>query len=164
MDHQRLGLSSFHLCQRCEIEKMQYASLSTSQLSSWALLNNIELYGLKVESDIFDEDGSSKGGGLVATAEHSGGEPILTVPHDIVISKEQISNCARADATLRELLATLADSDLANVGHIVIYNIHYAELESRGRLQDTFTDLFVLADYTRHIYDLPPVSIDDRLT
>ena len=99
---------------------MQYASLSVSQLSSWALLNNVELHGVRVESDIINADGSSKGGGLIATAEHGEGEPLLIVPQDIVLSKEQITECARTDAKLVELLATFADSNFINVGFVVI--------------------------------------------
>ena len=96
--------------------KMQYASFSASQLSSWALLNNVELRGVRVQSDILSEDGISKGGGLVATSEHGEGESLLIVPQDVIISKEQINACARTDVKLRELLATLADSDFINVG------------------------------------------------
>lgn len=95
---------------------MQYPSLSASQLSSWAVLNNVELRGVRVQSDILSEDGSSKGGGLVATSEHSEGESLLIVPQDIVLSKEQINACATTDVKLRELLATFADSDFINVG------------------------------------------------
>lgn len=131
---------SFHISQRRHIIKMQYSSLSTSQLSSWALPNNIELRGVRIEPNLVDENGSSKGGGLVAKAEHNEGETLLTVPHDIVISKEQISNCARADAKLRELLATLAEGDLVKVGLIVTCKIDCAELVSRGRLRNKFTD------------------------
>ena len=69
-----------------------------------------------VQSDILSEDGSSKGGGLVATSEYGEGESLLIVPQDVIISKEQIHACARTDVKLRELLATLADSDFINVG------------------------------------------------
>ncbi len=119
---------------------MHYASLPTSQLSSWALLNNIELRSIRVASDIVNEDGSSKGSGLLATAEHHNGEPLLIVPHDIVLSKDQVIECARTDFKLRELLETLTDSDIITVGLKVICDIHYARLASRGRLQDKFAD------------------------
>ena len=95
---------------------MHYASLSTLQLSSWATLNNVELRGIKVESDMVDEDGITKGGGLLATAEHSDSEPVLVVPHDLIISKQQVIDCARTDVRLRELLEALSNSELIQVG------------------------------------------------
>ena len=95
---------------------MQYVSLSASQLAGWALFNNVEMRGIKIEPHVLDEDGNAKGGGLEATAQHSEGEPLLIVPHDIVVSKEQITACARTDLRLRELLEALNESDLIKVG------------------------------------------------
>ena len=96
--------------------KMHHASFPVSQLASWALLNNVELRGIKIEPDINDENGNSKGGGLLAICEHNENEPLLTVPHDVTVSKQQITDCARTDIRLRELLETAADSDLTEVG------------------------------------------------
>lgn len=93
---------------------MQYASLPTSQLAAWATLNNVALHGVKVEHDIV-EHGNNKGGGIIATANHDEGDILLVVPQDIVVSKQQIADCARADARLRELLDALAESDLTRV-------------------------------------------------
>jgi hypothetical protein len=94
---------------------MKYSSLPTSQLTSWALLNNVELHGVKIEADIV-ADGSSKGGGVLATAAHNEADPLITVPRDIIVSKEQIADCSRTDARLRELLEALGDSPLIQVG------------------------------------------------
>lgn len=93
---------------------MQYASLSTSQLAAWAKLNSIELRGIKIEHDII-EQGNSKGGGIIATTPHNEQDAILFVPHDIVVSKQQITDCLRADTRLRELFEALADDDLIKV-------------------------------------------------
>lgn len=94
---------------------MKYTSLPTSQLTGWALLNNAELHGVKVEADIV-EDGSSKGGGVLADAGHNEMEILLSVPRDIIVSKEQIADCSRTDVNLRELLDALEDSGLTKVG------------------------------------------------
>ena len=100
---------------------MKYASLPTSQLVPWALLNNVELRGIKVEADILDANGNSKGGGLVATADHNEVEPLLIVPRDITVSKSSIADCARTDYKLRELLEALDGSDLIQVGDVFLY-------------------------------------------
>jgi hypothetical protein len=94
---------------------MKYSSLPTAHLANWAVLNNVELHEVKIEADIV-EDGNSKGGGVLATAAHNEADVLITVPRDIVISKEQITDCSRTDARLRELLDALEDSVLIQVG------------------------------------------------
>jgi hypothetical protein len=94
---------------------MQYASLPTSQLESWALFNNVELNGVKIEPTVVDQAGNAKGGGLVSTAHHSQAEVLLIVPHDLIVSKPQITDCAKIDAKLRQLIDQLEGSDLTKV-------------------------------------------------
>jgi hypothetical protein len=95
---------------------MQYTSLPTSQLAAWANMNSIELYGVKIEPHITDEDGKDKGGGLIATSARGEGEQLLLVPSDMVVSKQQVTACARTDTRLSELLEALHDTALGEVG------------------------------------------------
>ena len=99
---------------------MKYGSISTSQLSSWGSLNNVELRGIKIE-DVPDSSGNSKGGGIVSAAIHSEAEPLLIVPNDIIVTEASIRNNARTDVKLRELFEALNGSPLTEVGLIHIF-------------------------------------------
>ena len=86
---------------------MRYASLPVNQLGTWASFNDVELFGAEVRTQIIDDDGNDKGGGLLATSQHDASETLLKIPTDIVLSRHQVDNCAKVDSGLRELLRAL---------------------------------------------------------
>lgn len=86
---------------------MLYGNLPIGSLRAWALLNNIELPAARVELDVLDKDGTSKGGGLVADRNVSAGDILLKVPGELILSREQVQQCAKVDSTLRELLTAV---------------------------------------------------------
>lgn len=83
---------------------MKNTSLPLGQLETWSKLNNIVLHNVKVTSQVVTQDGSDKGGGLFATADHAASDVLLSVPSDLVLSKEQVEQCAKTDARLKEVL------------------------------------------------------------
>lgn len=86
---------------------MKYDLLSIDQLQAWAQLNGIILNSLAITSNV-TKDGVDKGAGLVATTNVSRGsirqEVLITVPADLVLSKETVHLCAKADLRLKEIL------------------------------------------------------------
>jgi hypothetical protein len=94
---------------------MQYTSLAVSGLTSWALINDVDLVSVVIEPDILDENGQSKGGGLIANGNTDEGGPLLTVPRDMIVSKEQAKEYARIDTNFRDLLQSLESSSLIQV-------------------------------------------------
>lgn len=94
---------------------MHYANASVTQLEPWAKLNDSKLHGIKIEPNIV-VDGIDKGGGLVATSDHSSEDVLLDVAGDLILTRERVLLEAKADRHLRELLDAL--QDFIQVGHI----------------------------------------------
>lgn len=94
---------------------MKQASLPLQDLQTWCHFNDVQLLGASIETNIVSEDGTDKGGGLVAKAQYGSGEPLAAIPLDLVLSKERVEECAKADKDLRELIEAAAS--LFQVGH-----------------------------------------------
>lgn len=88
---------------------MKHASIAASQLQTWAALNDVELRGIEISTAIITEDGINKGGGILSTASHDAEDTVLSVPRDLVLSKEAVLQCAKTDQHLRDLVETLSD-------------------------------------------------------
>lgn len=88
---------------------MKYASIPNSQLQPWAVLNDVELHGVKISPAIITEDGINKGGGLVSTTTHESEEVLLSISKDLVLSTEAVLQCAKTDQHLRELVEALSN-------------------------------------------------------
>lgn len=98
---------------------MRYASLPASQLQAWAQFNGVTFNNICVAENVTSKDGVDKGSGLLATgfSESSASmEVLLTIPSDLVLSKEAVHLCAKADLDLKEILDAVGD--FAEVGHI----------------------------------------------
>ncbi|ETI20539.1 hypothetical protein G647_08576 [Cladophialophora carrionii CBS 160.54] len=83
---------------------MRQASLPLENLRTWAHFNDVRLFEASIEPRIVGEDGNEKGGGLQADAEHGPGKPFVAVPLDLVLSKERVEQCAKADQHLKGLI------------------------------------------------------------
>jgi hypothetical protein len=115
---------------------MILGNLATPALQSWAVLNDVEFPAATVAVNILDRDGNSKGGGLVATRDVSAGEVLLKVPKDLIVSREQVGQCAKVDATLRQLLAAV--EPFAKVGWVLCgIKGRHRHLRTDGTLADT---------------------------
>lgn len=88
---------------------MKYASISATNLQTWAPLNDVELHGIAISDAIITETGADKGGGLLSTATHESEDVLLSVPRDLVVSQEAVLQCAKADHHLRDLFEALSD-------------------------------------------------------
>lgn len=88
---------------------MKYDSIPPDQLETWSRLNNVQLHGVEIRSNILDVDGNSKGGGLVSTSDHASEDILLQIPNELVLCKDSILQCARSDTHLRQLLDVLDD-------------------------------------------------------
>jgi len=93
---------------------MKHTSLPLENLRSWAVLNNVKLFGADVAPCILTENGSSKGGGLLATSAHDAGAPLLAVPSELILSKGHVEQYAKTDSHFSDLLE--AAGPLAQVG------------------------------------------------
>ena len=83
---------------------MRHAELGLENLRAWAHFNDVKLFEASIEACIIGDDGNDKGGGLLASAEHGPGQPFLAVPLELVLSKERVEQCAKADQHLKELI------------------------------------------------------------
>jgi len=88
---------------------MKHASIPSAQLQAWAQLNDATLYGVKISSNIISEDGIHKGGGLQSTTTHPSEDVLLSIPQDLILSKESVLQCAKTDRHLRQLLEAMED-------------------------------------------------------
>lgn len=88
---------------------MRYATIALDQLTPWSQLNDVKLYGTKISANIITEEGVSKGGGLVSTSTHESEDVLLSIPSDLILSKESLLQCAKTDVHLRQLVEVLED-------------------------------------------------------
>jgi hypothetical protein len=97
---------------------MKYVSLPIGELHIWARFNGVVFNNIIVTDHITSKDGIDKGAGLLAAAGFSdrgaSQEVLLTVPADLVLSKETVHLCAKADVHLKEILDAVGD--FAEVG------------------------------------------------
>ncbi|KAH0848981.1 hypothetical protein AYO21_07490 [Fonsecaea monophora] len=87
---------------------MRQSSLPLEDLHVWAHFNDVQLLETSIEPHIIREDGTDKGGGLLAKGEHGQGKPLVAVPRELVLSKERIEQYAKADQSLKELIEAAA--------------------------------------------------------
>lgn len=104
---------------------MKQTSLPLNNLHSWSHFNNIRLSGASVESHIVAPDGNDKGGGLLATADHGPGETLLSVPLELLLSKERVEQYAKEDKNFRELIEAVPS--LLQVGEIKLMTTWLAQ-------------------------------------
>jgi hypothetical protein len=83
---------------------MRHAYLPLEDLRAWSHFNDVRLFEASIEPRIIGEDGSDKGGGLQANAEHGPRKHFVAVPLDLVLSKERVGQCAKADQHLKALI------------------------------------------------------------
>lgn len=88
---------------------MKYSTISADQLQPWAVLNDVELHGIKISTAIITEDGVNKGGGLLSTTTHESEDVLLSISKDLILSKETVSQCAKTDKHLRDLTEALSN-------------------------------------------------------
>lgn len=97
---------------------MRYSSLPILELQTWARFNGVIFNNIVVADNITSKDGIDKGAGLLAAAGFPDSgvsqEVLLTVPADLVLSKETVHLCAKADLHLKEILDAVGD--FAEVG------------------------------------------------
>ena len=101
---------------------MKYNSLPIAELQTWARFNGVIFNNVVVADNITSKDGVDKGAGLLATAGFSERgalqEILLTVPADLVLSKEAVRLCAKADVHLKEILDAVGE--FAEVGATIL--------------------------------------------
>lgn len=90
-----------------------WLKLPNSAIPRWAHLNGIIFNNARVEH----LDG--RGSGLIAErdAEGDGQEPLVTVPHDLILSLERVRQHAKADQDFAEVLEGLGE--FGRVGNFV---------------------------------------------
>lgn len=93
---------------------MRQQDLPIDTLPAWARLNGVSLSGV-VFRRLQADDGTDKGCAVVATEargdgdDHSHPEVLISVPSDMVLSLESVSNYAKSDRYLREVLEAVGD-------------------------------------------------------
>ena len=88
---------------------MKYATLSTLQLQAWSQLNDVRFHDCGITASIITDDGINKGGGLLANGRHEPTDLLLSIPQDLILSKEAVMQSAKTDFHLRELVEALED-------------------------------------------------------
>ena len=86
---------------------MRRTVISVEKLFAWARLNGVEFNNIGVKADFTSEAGACKGAGLVSANNHIANEneaPLLSVPQDLVLSREQVERYAAIDKHLELVL------------------------------------------------------------
>jgi hypothetical protein len=83
---------------------MRYGFFPIKNLQTWAALNGVGLSAASIKAEILDDQGNSKGGGLVASKDVAAGEAILRIPAELMLSIEQVEQCMKADSTLQRIM------------------------------------------------------------
>ena len=86
---------------------MQRTVLPIEHLRAWAKLNGIKFNNVTVEKNIAAAGGEGKGAGVVATEDFSdddGEEILMTVPADLILTKEQVKKQAALDKNIQRIL------------------------------------------------------------
>ncbi len=86
---------------------MRRTIIPVEKLFAWGKLNGVEFNKIDVKSDITSKDGATKGAGLFSTCQRSlndHGAVLLSVPQDLVLSREQVDRYAGIDKHLKSVL------------------------------------------------------------
>lgn len=77
-------------------------SLSIPKFKSWCQVNGITFDGVEVGSSTFE----GGGGGVLADRDLVGGNegPLMTIPREMILSRERVELQAKSDKWLREVL------------------------------------------------------------
>jgi len=78
---------------------MQRKRLDLKNLVPWTLINTIDLNGVTIE-----DVGSAGTGVRLAKANHNAANPVMTIPSDLILSREGVFVQAKSDTQLRDLL------------------------------------------------------------
>lgn len=86
--------------------------LPSFALESWSIMNNVQFDGVAVETIPGAE---AKGLALLSKSEKLVSErPLITIPRDLVLSREAVQLHAKADLHLREILEAVPDLSLVS--------------------------------------------------
>ncbi|RMJ22002.1 SET domain-containing protein [Aspergillus sp. HF37] len=106
---------------------MRQQDLPIDTLPAWARLNGVSLSGVAFRR-LQADDGTDKGCAVVATEDkdghlesHSQPEALISVPFDMVLTLESVSNYAKSDRYLREVLEAVGDFGRTARGAILIF-------------------------------------------
>jgi hypothetical protein len=86
---------------------MRRTTIPIENLFAWGKLNGVEFNNIAIETDVNSDDSALKGAGLVNTVEHSaneGGAVLMSVPQDLILSREQVERYAEIDEHLKLVL------------------------------------------------------------
>jgi hypothetical protein len=91
---------------------MRRRYLPVEQFEAWAKLNGVRFNNARVER-ITTPDGQHKGAGVFVTDDfktiHDHEAILLSVPHELVLSKDLVHDYAKSDVHLREVLEAVGE-------------------------------------------------------
>ena len=91
---------------------MRRRRLPIEQFESWAIFNGVKFNHTRVER-ITTPDGQHKGAGIFATENfetiHDHEIVLLSVPHDLVLSRDFVFDHAKSDHHLRDVLGAVGE-------------------------------------------------------
>ncbi|KAI4940008.1 uncharacterized protein J4E92_001296 [Alternaria infectoria] len=122
---------------------------SIDVLPTWATFNGVKFNGVKVGPLPGYED---RGSTVIAEEKLQGGEaePLLVVPKELIISRQNIELIAKSDHHLRELLEALGDFGMTTRGAVLTFLL----LQATICCPDT-KDVGVLNPLTEYVKFLP---------
>ena len=88
---------------------MSQEVLPIDQLTIWAKLNNVDFNGVQARNVA-----ECRGSGLVATWESQGGDLLLRVPQDLILSLENVWIYAKSDHHLLQILEAVGEYSRVN--------------------------------------------------
>lgn len=86
---------------------MRRTTIPIEKLFAWGKLNGVEFDDVDIKADVTGDDELFKGAGLVSTGDHGVNEDaaaLISVPHDLILSREQVERYAAIDKHLRMVL------------------------------------------------------------
>ncbi|KIW39820.1 hypothetical protein, variant 2 [Exophiala oligosperma] len=145
---------------------MRQISLPLEHLAKWSQFNGVQLFDVAIDPHIIEEKtGVDKGGGLLAQADHAETEPLLVVPLDLVLSKDAVSEAAKADQNLRELIEAASSLFQYPRTAVLLFLLYQMTINSPDNNNDDDDDNHTLlrvnnpfADYVKFLpkeYPLP---------
>ena len=91
---------------------MRRQCLPIEEFEAWAKFNGVKFNSTRVER-ITTSDGQYKGAGVFATEDvektHDHDAVLLSVPHDLVLSKDLVEDYTKSDGHLREVIEAVGE-------------------------------------------------------